>query len=216
MSMTAEPVDQFTIIGRSSSHFTRVTRIFAAELGVPYTLQVVRDLLSCDAAEYGGNPALKLPVLKTANGVWYGALNVCRTLARSSPSRSAKRIIWPEDLADPLPANAQELVLQAMATEVSLVMAKAGGATEQNTHVGKMKRSLTNTLAWLDDNSVNVLDRVGALAELSFLEVSLFCFVTHLEFREVMSVSSYAVLDQFCRRFSQRSSARDTPYRYDT
>jgi hypothetical protein len=32
-----------------------VTRIFAAELGVPYTLQVVPDLLSCDAADYGGN-----------------------------------------------------------------------------------------------------------------------------------------------------------------
>ena len=53
--MPIKPVDQCTIIGRSSSHFTRVTRIFAAELGVPYTLQVVPDLLSCDAADYGGN-----------------------------------------------------------------------------------------------------------------------------------------------------------------
>lgn len=42
--MPIEPVDQCTIIGQSSSHFTRVTRIFAAAVAVPYTLQVVPSL----------------------------------------------------------------------------------------------------------------------------------------------------------------------------
>jgi len=36
----------FTIIGRSSSSFTRVARIFAAELAIPYTFEIVRDLQS--------------------------------------------------------------------------------------------------------------------------------------------------------------------------
>jgi glutathione S-transferase len=212
--MSIEPVAQYTIIGRSSSHFTRVTRIFAAELGVPYSLQVVPNLLSCNADDYGGNPALKLPALKTAEGVWYGALNVCRTLARSAPSQPARRIVWPEDLVDPLSANALELVLQAMATEVNLVMAQAGGTSGPGAHLEKMRKSLTNTLAWLDENAVAALAR-AAPGDLSFLEVTLFCFVMHLEFREVMSVSSRGALDELCRRFSERSSARETPYRFD-
>jgi hypothetical protein len=211
--MSIEPVDQCTIIGRSSSHFTRVTRIFAAELGVPCTLQVVRDLLSCDRTDYGGNPALKLPALKTSDAVWYGALNVCRQLARSARSAPAKRIVWPEDLSDPLPANAQELVLQAMATEVNLIMAQAGGA-KAGGHVEKMRRSLTNTLSWLDENAA-ALARAAPLGDLSFLEVTLFCFVTHLEFREITTVSAYAALGELCRRFSERTSARETAYRFD-
>src|SRR5690554_2468986 len=48
------PAASNVIFGRSSSHFTRVTRIFAEELDVPYSLEVVRDLLSTDANDYGG------------------------------------------------------------------------------------------------------------------------------------------------------------------
>src|SRR4051812_4635532 len=108
------------IIGRSSSTFTRVARIFAAELGVPYTLEVVRDLSSLDLESYGGNPALKVPSLRTASTTWFGALNVCRELARVSQREA--RILWPEALEQPLLANMQELVTHAMATEVGLIM----------------------------------------------------------------------------------------------
>jgi hypothetical protein len=67
------------IIGRSSSHFTR---IFAAELRIDCAFQVVRDLMSSDPGDYGGNPALRIPVLQTPQGTWFGALNVCRELWR--------------------------------------------------------------------------------------------------------------------------------------
>src|SRR5262245_43668927 len=81
-----EPV----LFGRSSSHFTRVTRIVAAELGVSYQFRVVPNLLSLDASDYGGNPALRLPVLHTEQGAWFGALNICRALERlAAHERSA-------------------------------------------------------------------------------------------------------------------------------
>ena len=49
------------IVGRSSSHFTRLVRLFALELGVAYEFAPVYDLSSLDARDYAGNPALKLP-----------------------------------------------------------------------------------------------------------------------------------------------------------
>ncbi|MGC4087143.1 MAG: hypothetical protein QM756_04410 [Polyangiaceae bacterium] len=50
------------LVGRSSSHFTRLTRVFAAEFGVRYRFQIVPDLLSTEPADYADNPALKLPI----------------------------------------------------------------------------------------------------------------------------------------------------------
>jgi glutathione S-transferase len=87
MPTALEELARPVLIGRSSSHFTRVTRIFAAEMRIDYSFQVVRDLMSSDPEDYGGNPALRIPVLRTSRGVWFGALNVCRELWRRSGPR---------------------------------------------------------------------------------------------------------------------------------
>jgi glutathione S-transferase len=201
------------LIGRSSSHFTRVTRIFAAELRIDYSFQVVRDLMSPEPGDYGGNPALKIPSLQTPQGVWFGALNVCRALWRQSSPRP--RVVWPEDLDEPVLANAQELVLQAMATEVSLIMAKVSGASDGSAHHTKMRKGLVNTMAWLEENARPLLAALPRQRDLSFLEVTLFCLVTHLEFRDVLPTASYAELNTFCQQFATRASVSGTPYRFD-
>ena len=206
----AKPV----IIGRSSSHFTRVTRIFAAEMRVDYSFQVVRDLMSCDLGDYGGNPALRLPTLQTPRGVWFGALNICRELSRQS--RYRPQTVWPEDLDEPLAANAQELVVQAMTTEVALIMAKLSGDGNGNAHQVKMRKSLLNIMSWLENNAGHVLDALPSDRDLSYLEVTLFCLVTHLEFRNVLPISPYPDLNRFCQHFAERASIDETIYRFDT
>jgi glutathione S-transferase len=207
----ADSNDKPVLIGRSSSHFTRIARIFAGELGVEYEYRVVLDITSQDPETYGGNPALKVPVLKTEQGSWFGALNVCRELARRSTRKL--RAVWPEELEQPLPANAQELVVQSMSTGVTLVMAKTvSGAAPFD----KVRQSLKNSIDWLE---ANVSDAVAALPDdrdLSFLEVSLYCLVRHLEFREIIATAPYAALNRFCDGFELRSSARGTAYRFDT
>jgi glutathione S-transferase len=202
------------ITGRSSSHFTRITRIFAAELRIDYSFQVVRDLMSSEPADYGGNPALRIPVLRTPRGVWFGALNVCRELWRQSNPRP--RVVWPEELDTPVLANAQEFVLQAMATEVSLVMGKMGGGAEDNAHQAKMRKQLLNMMAWLEENVSTVLAGLPPQRDLSFLEVSLYCLVKHLEFRNVVPTDPYAKLNEFCQRFEKRPSVSETTFRFDT
>jgi glutathione S-transferase len=209
-----EAHDRPVIIGRSSSHFTRITRIFAAELRVDYSFRVVRDLLSTDPADYGGNPALKIPSLQTPQGVWFGAQNVCRELWRRSSSRP--RVIWPEELDQPLLANTQELVLQAMSTEVSLIMAKAGNASDSSPSQAKNRKALVNMVSWLEEHAPAALAALPPQRDLSFLEVSLFCLVTHLEFREVLPTAPYAALNRFCQQFSTRPSAAETTFRFDT
>jgi catechol 2,3-dioxygenase-like lactoylglutathione lyase family enzyme/glutathione S-transferase len=198
------------IIGRSSSSFTRVTRIIAAELGIDCDLQVVRDLMSLDAGDYGDNPALKLPSLRSEAGTWFGALSSARALARSRPGL---RIVWPESLDEPLLANAQELVLHAMATEVALIMTKVGGASETAAST-KQRKSLLDTLTWLDAN-VDAVSAALPQRDVSFFEVTLYCLVAHLEFRDVVPTSGYRALTAFCQQFGERASARATPYQFD-
>lgn len=205
------------IVGRSSSHFTRVTRIFAKELELEHGFDVVRDLLSVDAAAFGGHPALKIPSLRAPSGTWFGALAICRELTRASQQAPEKtRILWPEDLADATSSNAQELVLQAMATEVSLIMGKVAGSAEGSAYARKLEVSLSGAMAWLEAQGPAALEALPPGRTLSFLEVSLFCLVTHLEFRDVIPTALYPRLRAFCDRFGSRRSAQETTYRFDT
>jgi glutathione S-transferase len=208
------PSDAFgpTLIGRSSSSFTRIARIFAAELGVAYRFRVVPNLTSLEAADYGGHPALKLPALEAPEGTWFGSLNICRAFARQASG--APRVVWPEALVEPITANAQELTLAAMSTEVALIMSSLGGKAE-GPHAVKMQKSLVDTLAWLDSHLERVLAALPASRDLSYLEVALFCLVTHLEFRSVVPVTPYSALGAFCQRFAERPSAEQTAYRFD-
>lgn len=194
----------FRIAGRSSSHFTRVVRIVAHELGIPYRFQVVRDLLEASSDDYLGNPALRIPVLEAEDGAWFGALNICRALSARAPA--AEPIVWPEQLQGRLAANAQELVLQGMATEVGLIMRKLARPTEGDRYQTKGQRSLIGSLAWLDAHLPQILPALPEPRRVSFLEVTTFCFVTHLEFRQIADTSSYATLQSFCRSFGERQS----------
>jgi glutathione S-transferase len=207
--MSTEPI----LIGRSSSHFTRIARIFASELRVACSFQVVRDLLSGNAEDYGGNPALRIPVLKTDTGNWFGALPVSRELWRRSSTRP--RVAWPEALETPLLSNMQELTLQAMATEVTLVMEKMAGAGEGTAHATKLRKALLQMMAWLEEHVDPALAALPTGRDLSYLEVSLYCLVTHLEFRDVLPTAPYVALNRFCQRFAERPSAKETAFRFD-
>lgn len=201
------------LFGRSSSHFTRIPRIFAAELEVDVEFHVISDLMSVEPVDYGGHPALKMPTLQTDAGIWFGSLPICRELAQCSDL--SLDIVWPEDLQRPVAANAQELVSTAMSTEVGLIMGKASGVPADNAHQVKLRASLLGTMDWLEMNSMRAMDTLPAERDLSFLEVSLFCLIEHLEFREVLSLDAYPALRAFGQRFGRKSSARATAYKFD-
>jgi glutathione S-transferase len=199
------------LVGRSSSHYTRTARIFALELGVPHAFRPVLDILSPDPATYADNPALKVPVLVDADGPLYGTENICRELARRSPLRS--RTVLRGDLADRLVANAEEMTLHVMSSEVTLILAKMAG--NDRLAPPKVQRSLENALRYLDEHVDLALAALPSDRVLSFLEAALYAVVTHLPFRQVLDVAGYERLAAFCRSFGERESAHQTVYHFD-
>jgi glutathione S-transferase len=185
--------------------------MFAHELGVEYAFRPVVDLSSRNVDHYANNPALKIPVLETPDGPWFGALNICRELARRTPI--APKIYWPEQLRDRTAANAQELVLQGMATEVALIMQATAGVIATS---GKAFESLINSLSWLDANLQHVRGKASERDTLSIFELTTYCFVTHLDFRKVADTSPYQNLRAFCSEHALRPAAQATTYRFDT
>jgi len=198
------------LLGRSSSHFTRVTRIFALELGVALDFRPVLDLTTLDPSAYAHNPALKVPVLVDEQGSLFGAENICHALRRRSGT-AAGRVVMRGDLPDRALANAEELTLHVMSCGVSLIMAKAAGSAPPP----KVTPSMQHSLRYLDETLAATLSALPASRQLSFFEVTLFCVVTHLKFREIMEVSEFRQLQDFCLGFAERESAKATPYRFD-
>ncbi|HXU65300.1 MAG TPA: glutathione S-transferase N-terminal domain-containing protein [Polyangia bacterium] len=203
--------DALTLVGRSSSHFTRVARMFALDLGVSLAFRPVLDMTSLDPAIYGDNPALKVPVLIDEAGALFGTENICRELARRSGRRD--QAILRGDLASRLVANAEEMILHGMQTDVILVIqANAGGDAAASP---KARRSLENVLGDLDAHVDELVAALPAGRLVSFCETALYCLVTHLPWRKVLAIEAYGRLAAFGARYGERASARATAYRFD-
>ena len=201
------------IIGRTSSHFTRTTLIFAHELGLDFELVSVFDIEAKRTEVFGGNPALKVPSLNRAGSTVFGTENICRALADLAPS--TLRIVWPEALRNDVSRNAQELVWHCMAAQVQLVFGTVvAKLPADNVYFSKGRAGFEGALAWLEANVAEAL-RALPPRDLSLFEVTLFCLIEHLTFRNSLSVEPYPALVAFARAFGTRPSAQRTAYRFD-
>jgi glutathione S-transferase len=203
---------ELTLIGRSSSHFTRIAKIFAHELGIRYDFRIVHEIGSTRVADFGDNPALRVPSLHSGANTWFGSLNICRELVRRASVPHT--VLWPEDVREPHAANAQEIVLEAMASEVTIVMARASGIAEDHPFMAKPFARIRASVDWLENELSGALSRLPPHS-LSFLEVSAFCLCRHLGFREILSIDERPNLSGFCREFGRRPSAAHTEYHFD-
>jgi glutathione S-transferase len=204
------------LVGRSSSHFTRVTAIFGHELGVPLERVVVRDIASLDPADYGGHPALKLPVLRVGSSSVLGTENICRRLTELAGRSGDPRIVFPERATSDLVRNAQELTWHAMSAQVQLVLGTIVSSLPADAaFFAKGRQGFEGALAWLEDNHGAAIDALPRSRDLSVLEVTLFCLVEHLAFRVTVPTEPYPQLRAFATSFRARASARETAYRFD-
>ena len=212
--IASPPSAGLCLIGRSSSHFTRVVRILAWELGLDCAFQPVHDLGSRDPADFAGNPAMKLPVLRRGAQVSYGAENSCRTLAQWLPG--TLRIVWTEQLPGLDARNAQELIWHGMAAQVQLVFGtQAARLPADNLYFAKAAEGLRNVLDWLDARIDSLLAALPP-RDVSLLEITLYCLWEHLQFRPTIDTAPFGRLAAFAADFGQRPSARNTAYRFDT
>ena len=205
--------ERLVLVGRNSSHFTRIARIFAHELGVEYEFEIVYDLTSKSAGEFGDNPTLRVPALRTPTGTWFGSLPICRELVRRS-RRHGVRTLFPEHATDARASNAQEIITDLMGTEVSIIMGRLANLPSDSAFFEKPAARVAASVEWLERELPAALasQPQGAL---SFLEVSAYCVCTHLGFREVLSIGDRPNLVAFMQRFGERSSAKATSYFVD-
>lgn len=205
-------VTDIVLVGRSSSHFTRIARIFAHELRVEHEFSPVYDITALDKQTFAENPTLRVPSLRAGNDTWFGSLGISRELARRAARPCS--IVWPEDLSDAASANAQEIVLETMAAEVTIVTARLAKLAPEHPFLAKPVARIEASVAWLERELPGVLSRLPERS-LSFFEVSAFCLATHLPFREVRSIDDCPNLLAFSRAFGERPSARATEYFFD-
>jgi glutathione S-transferase len=202
------------IIGRSSSHFTRVTQIFALELGVTYELAPIYDITATDAAIFKDNPALKIPTLERDGRKLFGTENICRALAEAAPS--PKRIVWPEQLATDVSRNANELLWHSMAAQVQLAIGTmVVKLPADSPYFTKIRAGFEGAMGWLNAHLEPALAALPP-RDLSLFEVALFCLTEHLTFRGTLPVEPYPNLVRFARGFGERESAKRTAFKFDT
>lgn len=201
--------------GRRSSHFTRVPRLFCAELGIDLPLAPILDVKSTDAANYGGNPAYKLPTLIIDGEGIYGAENICRTVVERAKPKGV--VVWPESVPSALLRNANELVWHSMSAQVQWVFGTVVcGLPSDSVYFQKGRAGLDGALGWLEQHVDAALSELPAARTVSLLEVTLLCLLEHLEFRGTTALTPWPRLHAFQQKYSEREAAKATRYRFDT
>ena len=204
------------LTGRSSSHFTRVARMFAHELNVPLEFAIVHDLTALEAATFDGNPALKLPTLHVGPSPLFGTENICRRLIELAGRTADPRIVLPEYVTADLGRNAQEMVWHAMAAQVQLRMGLAlAKLSADNVFFTKIQAGMAGALTWLETHLDQALALLPASRDVSLFEVTLFCLLEHIAFSSTLPLDRYIRLLRFASAFGERESARRTSYRFD-
>jgi hypothetical protein len=156
---------------------------------------------------------MKLPNMQIDGRTVFGMQNICRALARIAPRRAT--IIWPETIDDNLLANAQELVLHSMATQVQIVLGTVvAKLPASNPFFSKLQTGFTSCLAWLDRELPSVLQALPP-RDLSLFEVTLYCLIDHLKLRPTISLEPYAQLGRFREHYGMRESVGQTQYFFD-
>ena len=199
------------LFGRSTSHFTRVVTIFAHEVGFEYELVPIRKLRGMDPDAYGSHPGLKMPTMHFDSDVTYGAVNICREIARRTGKVDA--VEWPYSrIDDAASANFDEIVFQAMSTQVAAVMAKEVARVDaENILLTKSLAGLTGMMQWLNANFA-AYRRSQTAEKLSITEIALFCLLEHIKFRRSIGTEALFALNDFAKSFASRASAASTDY----
>jgi glutathione S-transferase len=203
------------IVGRRSSLFTRMTLIFAEELGVAYDFVPIYDMTVTEPETYAGNPALKLPILRRGANMLFGTQNICRAITESAAGPT-NAVVWPEHLQDDTSRNAQELVWHCMSVQVQIVFGSVVcKLPADNVFFTKARAGLEGSLEWLDSHLDDALNALPASRTLSIFEVSLYCLLDHLTWRKTTNVDSLHQLAEFTRTYGARPAVQQTAYAFD-
>jgi glutathione S-transferase len=163
------------------SHFSRKVRIVLREIGLACEESYVPNLLSTNPAEFGGNPILRVPVLRDGPHWVIESDQIVRYLLEAYDHGSDRLAFFSMSTAQ---RNALSIVSAIMGAEVELILSKRSGLVE---HAGglyfrRYREVIGQGLAWLEQNAATIWPEV----EFSYLDIALLCMWDHVRYNRLI------------------------------
>lgn len=136
------------IHGTLRSHFTRIVRILCLELGLEHRLHDVGNV--AEAAPFGGNPLMTVPVLVDGDRTIWDTRDICRYLVetRGRDPLGVERLDWGA-------RNLVAVIHGVMSAEVRLILAERCGMAVSGPVFDKSREAIRRGLAWLEEHVVD-------------------------------------------------------------
>lgn len=188
------------------SHFSRKVRIVLRELDLAYDESYVPNLLSADPADFGGNPILRVPVLRDGANWVVESDQIVRYVLEAYDRNSDRFAFVSMTTAQ---RNALSIVSAVMGADVELTLSKRSGLVD---HAGALyfrryREVIEHGLAWLERNGAMIWPHV----EFSYLDIALLCMWDHLRYGRLLDETvPYPWIDARTSRHAARPSVAAT------
>jgi len=188
------------------SHFSRKVRIVLRELDLACDESYVPNLLSADPADFGGNPILRVPVLRDGANWVVESDQIVRYLL-DAYDRGGDRFAFSS--MSTAQRNALSIVSAIMGADVELILSKRSGLADHASglYFGRYREVIDHGLAWLEENAATIWPAV----DFSYLDIALLCMWDHLRHGGLLGETvSYPWIDARTLRHAARASVAAT------
>ncbi|MEM6554671.1 MAG: glutathione S-transferase family protein [Pseudomonadota bacterium] len=160
------------LFGTPKSHFTRKVRILLDHLEEPYELVDIGDVANQGQGQFADNPLMSVPVLEYGTMKLFDSDHISIFLTHRFDPENRFEVITD----DPHTLNGRAFLNGAMMAEVRLILAERTGLATNGVAVfDKARKTISNVLAWCDDN----LDLFNT-AHTTYAQFHFICLWDHL------------------------------------
>jgi glutathione S-transferase len=184
------------------SHFSRKVRIVVRELGLECEESYVRDLLSADPADFGGNPILRVPVLKDGETWVIESDQIVRYVLETYDAGNDRFGFFS---MTPAQRNALSIVSAIMGAEVELILSRRAGLAAESggLYFERYRKVIGHGLAWLERDGASLWPE----RDPSYLDIALTCMWDHLVHNRLRDeASSWPWIEARALRHASRPS----------
>ena len=188
------------------SHFSRKVRVVLEEMRLECDFSYAPNLLSEDPADFGGNPILRVPVLKDGTNWVVESDNIVRYLLDTYDPGNDRFSFLHMTVPQ---RNALAFITAVMGAEVELTLSRRSGIRpgEGEAYFHRYREVIHNCLQWLETEGRSTWPDT----EFSYLDIALICMWDHLQHGRLVELQGqYPWITNRTEGHSGRQSVRDT------
>ena len=188
------------------SHFSRKVRIVLREIDLVCEESWVPDLLSADPADFGGNPILRVPVLRDGPAWIVESDQIVRYVLETYAKGTNRLAFFSMNAAQ---RNALSIISAIMGAEVELILSRRSGLVTEGAglYFRRFREVIAHGMDWLERNAAAIWPE----AEFSYLDIALICMWDHLgHIRLRDETGSWPWIEAQAKRHASRPSVAAT------